>query len=92
MFPPQATAPTWDTKGEYVDGGLVVYVITRNKRLLKVGKKMSLRDVCKVAKAKEGQPPDGLELKDNCLTFVVLPKGNVEQEWVDDFKKLRNSV
>ncbi len=52
---------------------------------------MTLRDVCNAAKAKEGQPRDGLELKDGCLTFVVLPKGtDVEKKWVDEFKATRD--
>ncbi|KAK0453289.1 40S ribosomal protein S7 [Armillaria borealis] len=81
MFPPQTGPPEWDTKGEYVDGQIVIYAMTRRKRLLKVGKKMSLKDVCTAAKAKEGEPIDGLELKDGCLTFVLLPKGDVEKRW-----------
>ncbi|KAJ3857162.1 40S ribosomal protein S7 [Lentinula lateritia] len=79
MFDP---APEWDTKRQYKAENLVVYAITRRKRLLKVGKKMSLRDVFNASKGKEGDPPDGLELKDNCLTFVVLPKGEVEMKWM----------
>lgn len=91
MFPPQAPAPEWDKKGEYAEGQLVVYAMTLRKRLLKVGKKMTLRDVCTAAKGKEGDKlRDGLEVKDGCLTFVVLPKGDVEQKWVDDFKKARD--
>ncbi|KAF5387787.1 hypothetical protein D9615_000043 [Tricholomella constricta] len=91
MFPPQAPPPEWDSKGEYVDGQLVVYAMTHRKRLLKVGKKMTLRDVCKAAKAKEGEKRDGLEVKDGCLTFVVLPKGEVEAEWVEEYKKTRDA-
>lgn len=91
MFPPQAPAPNWDKSGQYIANTLVVYAITRRKRLLKVGKKMSLRDVCNATKAKEGEPGDGLELKDGCLTFVVVPKGEVEQNWVDEFKRTRDS-
>lgn len=90
MFPPQAPAPQWDGKGEYVDGKLVIYAMTRNKRLLKVGKKMSLRDVCTAAKEEGGAEKDGLELKDGCITFVVLPKGSAEHEWVDEYKRLRD--
>lgn len=90
MFPHSAPPPNWDTKGEHVDGNLVVYAITTRKRLLKVGKKMTLMDVCKASKGKDGEPRDGLELRDGCLTFVVLPKGAVEQKWVEDFKKTRN--
>ncbi|KAL7282463.1 hypothetical protein ACG7TL_003934 [Trametes sanguinea] len=89
IFPPTAPRPDWDKKGDYVDGNLVVYGFTRRQRLLKIGKKMTLRDVCKAAKAKEGEPRDGLELKDGTLTFVVLPKGEEEKKWVEDFKKNR---
>ncbi|KAK0231124.1 40S ribosomal protein S7 [Armillaria fumosa] len=88
MFPPQAAPPEWDTKGEYVDGQIVIYAMTRRKRLLKVGKKMSLKDVCTAAKAKEGEPIDGLELKDGCLTFVLLPKGDVEKRWMSVTAKI----
>ncbi|KAF7971044.1 hypothetical protein HWV62_22171 [Athelia sp. TMB] len=91
MFPTSAPPPDWDKKREYTDGKLIVYAMTARKRLLKVGKKMTLADVCKAAKGKEGEPKDGLELKDGCLTFVVLPKGDVEQKWIDDFKKTRDS-
>lgn len=91
MFPPQAPAPEWDKKAEYVDGQIVVYAMTLRKRLLKVGKKMTLRDVCKAATGREGEPRDGLEVKDGCLTFVVLPKGEVETRWVEDFKQTRDS-
>lgn len=86
MFPPAAPAPTWDARGEYVDGALVVYALTRRKRLLKVGKRMTLRDVCDAARAKKGEPRDALELKDGCLTFVVLPRGAEEEKWVAQVK------
>ncbi|TFK43292.1 40S ribosomal protein S7 [Crucibulum laeve] len=82
MFPPETPPPEWDAKHEYVDGQLVIYAMTHRKRLLKVGKKMTLRDVCNAAKAKEGEPRDGLEVKDGCLTFVVVPKGDVEKKWM----------
>lgn len=67
-----------------------MYATTHRKRLLKVGKKMTLRDVCRAAKEKEGEPADGLEIKDGYLTFVVLPKGGEEQKWVDEFKRARD--
>ncbi|KAJ7179452.1 hypothetical protein C8R46DRAFT_987205 [Mycena filopes] len=92
MFPPQAPPPNWDVKGEYVDGQLVVYATTHQKRLLKVGKKMSLRDVCTAAKAKDGEPRDGLEMKDGCLTFAVVPKGDVEKKWIEKYKSARKSA
>ena len=89
MFPPNAPAPDWDTKHEYVMGKLSVYVITRTKRLLKVGMKMTPRDLFEVAKLKDGKP-DGLELREGYLSFVVLPKGAIERDWVDDFKSRRD--
>ncbi|KAH9943373.1 uncharacterized protein BXZ73DRAFT_40425 [Epithele typhae] len=91
MFPPNAPMPEWDKKGEYVNGNLVVFGWTKRKRLLKIGKKMTLRDVCQAAKAKDGDLRDGLEMTDGTLTFVVLPKGPEEQKWVEDFKKTRES-
>ena len=66
MFPPQAPPPEWDKEGEYIDGRLVIYAMTHRKRLLKVGKKMTLRDVFTASAAKHGEPKDGLELKDGC--------------------------
>ncbi|KAL5508112.1 CNS1 [Sanghuangporus vaninii] len=89
MFPPNVPAPDWDLKHEYVYGKLNVYAITRTKRLLKIGMKMTLRDLLNVAKAKDGSP-DGLEVREGYLSFVVLPKGEVEQRWVDEFKKSRD--
>lgn len=87
MFPPQSPPPGWDEKGEYTATALVVYAMTRRKRLLKVGKKMTLRDVCSAAIEKTGEPIDGLELKDGYLTFAVVPRGEVEQNWVAEFKR-----
>ncbi|CAA7259472.1 unnamed protein product [Cyclocybe aegerita] len=91
MFPPNAPPPAWDKKGEYTAGNLVIYATTYRRRLLKVGKKLSLRDVFKSSKEKEGQAKDGLEIKDGCLSFVVMPKGVVETKWVKEFKKTRDS-
>ena len=70
-------------------GNLNVYAMTRGKRLLKVGKNHTLRTVFEASRAKEGQPRDGLELRDGCLSFVVLPKGEVEKRWIEDYKKAR---
>lgn len=90
MFPPQAPAPGWDERGEYTATTLVVYAMTRRKRLLKVGRKMTLRDVCSAALEKSGEPTDGLELKDGYLRFAVVPRGEVEQKWVAEFKSTRD--
>ena len=87
MFPPQAPPADWDVKREYIVGNLAVYAITKKKRLLKIGKKMTLRDVLRAANGKDGE--DGLEVKDGCLSFIILPKGSVEQKWVEDFKNVR---
>lgn len=58
---------------------------------------MTLADVCLKAgveiereqKGKKGKEKamDGLEIRDGCLSFVVVPKGDVETWYVDDFKK-----
>ncbi|KAH8986297.1 hypothetical protein EDB92DRAFT_1949214 [Lactarius akahatsu] len=92
MFPPGAPAPPWDVDGRYVVGSLVVYAMTRRKRLLKVGRKMTLRDVCRAAggtSAGGTNVQDGLEVKDGCLSFVVVPKGEAEQKWVEEYKSTR---
>lgn len=89
MFPPEAPPPAWDAKGAYHADKLAVYASTARGRLLKVGKKMTLLDVCKAAAAKEGAPHDGLELKNGCASFVVLPRGDAERKWVDEFKARR---
>ena len=91
MFPPAESPPYWDINAEYSIDNIVVYAVTHRRRLLKVGKKMTLRDVLKASAAKEGEPKDGLELKDGCLSFVVLVKGDVEKKWIEDFKKARGS-
>jgi hypothetical protein len=94
MFPSGAPTQPWDTEGKYVDdGSLVVYAMTRRRRLLKVGRKMTLRDVCRVAGGNGAVgldgTSDGLEVKDGCLSFVVVPKGEVERKWVEEYKSLR---
>jgi hypothetical protein len=92
MFPPGAPAPSWDVDGRYVVGSLVVYATTRKKRLLKVGRKMTLRDVCRAAggtSAGGTNVEDGLEVKDGCLSFVVVSKGEAEQKWVEEYKSTR---
>ena len=56
MFPPQAPPPEWDHKGEYITSRLVVYATTHRKRLLKVGKKMTLRDAINATERNENIP------------------------------------
>jgi hypothetical protein len=89
MFPPATPPPAFDPAGMlYTAKNLVVYAQTRRKRLFKVGRNTSLREVCAMAKSKEGGV-DGLEMKEGCLSFVVLPKGEVEKKWIDEFKASR---
>ncbi|KAF8529157.1 hypothetical protein BU17DRAFT_37747 [Hysterangium stoloniferum] len=90
MFPASTSEnierrPEWDKNGQYIAPNLMVFAITHRRRLLKVGKKMTLLDVCNAAKSKDSGV-DGLELKNGCLSFVILPKGEVERRWIEDFK------
>jgi hypothetical protein len=97
MFPSSSTSAEipfagWDTKREYYTSNLVVYVETRHRRLLKVGKDLTLREVLsKGFRAPgDGVGKDGVVLKDGLLSFVVLPKGQEEKAWIEDFKKKRD--
>ncbi|KAG8903136.1 hypothetical protein FRB99_003679 [Tulasnella sp. 403] len=84
---PPTKGPDWDTLGEYHTTNLSVYAITLQKRLLKIGKRMTLRDACDAAAiVPPGIDRDGLELRDGALTFTVLPKGDKEKAWVEDYK------
>jgi len=85
MFPPNAKPPNWDKAGEYVTGSLSIYAATSKKRLLKIGKKMSLRDVIR----ETGKDGDGLELQGGCLSFIVIPRGKAEANWIAEFKRSR---
>jgi len=96
MFPQGGPFQPWDTGRKYVDdGSLVIYTTTRRKRLLKVGRKMTLRQLCRAAGTGGGSAIgpdgkcDGLELIDGCLSFVVVLKGEVEQKWVEEFKRTK---
>jgi Cns1/TTC4 Wheel domain len=87
MFPPEAPPPEWDKGGQYVYDQLSIYAATSKGRLLKVGKKMTLRDVLSAA---QSQRNDGLELKNGYLTFVILPVGDVEKKWIEEYKTTRS--
>lgn len=89
MFPPEGARPAWDVAGDYTVPNLNIYAQTKRKRLLKIGKKMTLLDLCLNAAAKPGEEPDGLEMVDGHLSVIVLPKGTVEKEWIEDFKHQR---
>ncbi|GMK58254.1 hypothetical protein CspeluHIS016_0502860 [Cutaneotrichosporon spelunceum] len=97
IFPagPSSTAPgwsPWDQKHEYWTGNLVVYVETAARRLLKVGKEITLREVLAKAHrpAEGGKPRDGVVLRDGLLSFVVLVRGKEEREWIENFKRVRD--
>ncbi|KDN53514.1 hypothetical protein K437DRAFT_562 [Tilletiaria anomala UBC 951] len=99
MFPGPAgssTQPTarqpWDERGEYVSAKLQVYATTRQKRLLKIGRKLSLREIIdQGAKDPEkGADRDGVMLKDGLVSLIVLPKGSdAEKTWIAKFKQER---
>lgn len=62
-------------------------------RLLKIGPKLTLADVFLRTGVMVPSPnksaeevQDGSELRDGCLSFVVVPKGDVEQAYIEDFK------
>jgi len=93
IFPIDGPPPSWDwEKREYRSGTLAVYAITRHGRLLKIPSKSTLAGVflqagTMVEEADGKQVQDGLEIRDGCLSFVVVPKGDVENWYVEDFRK-----
>ncbi|KIR96395.1 TPR repeat protein [Cryptococcus deuterogattii 2001/935-1] len=97
MFPVSPSAPQipwaeWDEKHEYYVPNLVVYVETKERRLLKVGKELTLREVLgKAMRAANGEiKKDGVVLRDGLLSFVVLVKGAQEKAWIEEFKRQRD--
>lgn len=100
MFPVDGSASSgaawaeWDESHQYYCDNLVVYAETRCKKLLKIGRGLTLRDVFLKAAAlpPAGNQKDGLVMQDGLLSFVVLPKGTNEQAWIDKFKKARDSA
>ncbi len=97
IFPASQNSPDlpwagWDTKREYYTSNLAVYVETAQRRLLKVSKELTLRQIiAKAAKeVKDGQEKDGVVLRDGLMSFIVLVKGNQEKEWIEEFKRKRD--
>lgn len=91
----------WDEKREYYTSNLVVYVETRHQRLLKCGKELPLTDVIARAVKMEGDQVqgqgqsqgkivDGVVMKDGLMSFIVLPKGQVEKKWIEEYKLSRD--
>ena len=92
MFPgTESAGAPWDEQRDYWTGNLAVYAVTRDERLLKVGKGLTLRDVVRKAYKEEGGRRDGVLLRDGLLSFTVLPKA-YEQQWVDGFKRKRDKT
>lgn len=87
-----ATPPPWDTAAAYRPGKVVVYCETALGRLLKIPRKMTLREVFEAARGQEGKGQDGVVLRDGLLSFVVLVKGEDEQKWVEEAKKKQQLV
>lgn len=80
----------WDSEREYFCDNLVVYAETSSRKLLKVGKSLTLREViARAAALSDGQQKDGLVMRDGLLSFFVLPKGTKEKQWVDRYKASR---
>lgn len=54
---------------------------------------MTLREVLAKgyrAAGEAGVPKDGVVLKDGLLSFVVLPRGQEEKAWIEEFKRRRD--
>jgi len=86
--PNHSGPPDWDRAGEYTAQNLAVYATTNRRRMLKIGKRMTLRDACDAAaRVAPGEERDGLELCDDAITFTVVPKGERERAWVEEYKR-----
>lgn len=66
-------------------GSETVYAVTKQGRLLKAGRKLTLKQIIAAC----AKPGDGLELTDGwCLEFYIVPAGGEEeQNWVKDMKE-----
>ena len=92
MFPPESRGSLpWDTKGEYVSPNLSVIAKTRKGRLLRMGHKLSLRELLdQGAQLSENNDPkerDGIVLRDGIIDLYALPKGSdAEKAWISTNK------
>lgn len=94
MFPHPPSLP-WDTKGEYVSSNLSILATTHSKRILRIGKGLTLREAmdhcARDADPAKKEERDGMVLQDGILSFIVIPKGSeAEKRWIEEFKKQRN--
>ena len=75
---------------------LNVYATTKRKRLLKLGRKITLREVldqgAKDADKAKGIERDGVVMMDGFLSLVVLPRGDGEREWIETIKAEREKA
>jgi len=70
-------------------GEEVVYAVTKSGRILKVGRKLTLKKIIEAAAQKlpDGKM-DGLDLVEGwCLEFYIVPKGDEEASWIQEMKK-----
>ncbi|POY74658.1 hypothetical protein BMF94_2420 [Rhodotorula taiwanensis] len=66
-----------------------LYFATKRNRVLKIGPKLTLGKVLAAAgKVKEGEQPDGWELREGwAFEMVGVPKTSAGDEWVQNWKK-----
>lgn len=93
MFPYPPSLP-WDTNGHYVSSNLSILATTHSKRILRIGKGLTLREAmdhcARDADPSKQEDRDGMVLQDGILSLIVLPKGSeAERDWIDEFKKHR---
>lgn len=73
----------WDPQGEYVANRLSVIAKTRKGRLLRVGHKLSLRELLDQGATPSNDDRDGIVLRDGIIDLYVLPKGSdAERQWI----------
>jgi hypothetical protein len=99
MFPTTSASESslwagWDTKRDYWTENLVIYVETKARRLLKVGKELTLKEAISKAlkEGQDGAERDGVVLRDGLLSFIVLPRGDLEMSWISEFKRKRDGA
>lgn len=91
------TRMPWDSKGDYIHTKLNLIATTKQKRILRIGKGLTLREAIDQC-ARDPDPStqqqrDGMILQDGCLSFFIFPKGGeAEKEWITNFKAERDST
>ena len=98
MFPsPVSVIPkkSWDTKGEFTSRNVNVSATTHKQRILKVGRKMELKDIIDqcAASSGKGADRDGMVLTDGTLLLYVFAKGSAaERDWLDKMRREREQA